>query len=57
MVFVSIRRVGWQRHLRPRHSRAEAAILVPIEIDGRRHLVPQHLVRAYQRGLLAADER
>ncbi|MFC7308724.1 50S ribosomal protein L32 [Streptomyces monticola] len=39
-----------------RHRRAQwkAATpnLVPVFIDGREHSVPQHLVRAYRRGLL-----
>jgi large subunit ribosomal protein L32 len=26
--------------------------LIPVVIDGRRHLVPRRLVRAYQRGIL-----
>jgi large subunit ribosomal protein L32 len=26
--------------------------LVPVTVDGVRHLVPQHLVKAYERGLL-----
>ncbi|CAM5662789.1 50S ribosomal protein L32 [Kitasatospora aureofaciens] len=43
-----------------RHRRAQwkatAPDLVPIETDGRRHLVPKHLVRAYQRGLLTPEQ-
>ncbi|MFC5908720.1 50S ribosomal protein L32 [Streptacidiphilus monticola] len=39
-----------------RHRRAQwkatAPPLVPITLDGREHLVPRNLVRAYQRGLL-----
>ncbi|WP_129843469.1 50S ribosomal protein L32 [Streptomyces sp. RFCAC02] len=39
-----------------RHRRAQWKAtppdLVPIVVDGRRHLVPRSLVRAYQRGLL-----
>ncbi|MEY9848766.1 50S ribosomal protein L32 [Streptacidiphilus sp. MAP5-3] len=39
-----------------RHRRAQwkATVpqLVPITVDGQEHLVPQHLVKAYQRGLL-----
>jgi large subunit ribosomal protein L32 len=39
-----------------RHRRAQwkatAPQLVTITIDGREHRVPQHLVKAYQRGLL-----
>ena len=42
-----------------RHRRAQwkAATpqLVPITIDGREHLVPRSLVRAYERGLLAPE--
>ena len=40
-----------------RHRRAQwkasAPRLVPITVEGREHLVPQRLVRAYQRGLIA----
>ncbi len=40
-----------------RHRRAQwkasTPHLVPITIDGREHLVPRRLVRAYERGLLA----
>ncbi|GAA0686941.1 50S ribosomal protein L32 [Kitasatospora atroaurantiaca] len=40
-----------------RHRRSQwkaaAPQLVPITVDGREHLVPRHLVRAYQRGLIA----
>jgi large subunit ribosomal protein L32 len=39
-----------------RHRRAQwkatAPDLVPITLDGREHLVPRRLVRAYERGLL-----
>ncbi|MGP3983037.1 50S ribosomal protein L32 [Streptomyces sp. KR80] len=39
-----------------RHRRAQwkarAPQLVPIVVDGRAYLVPIHLVRAYERGLL-----
>ncbi|MDH6108426.1 large subunit ribosomal protein L32 [Kitasatospora sp. MAP12-15] len=39
-----------------RHRRAQwkatAPQLVPITVDGREQLVPQNLVRAYERGLL-----
>ncbi|MFI9270872.1 50S ribosomal protein L32 [Kitasatospora sp. NPDC052896] len=39
-----------------RHRRAQWKAtrpdLVPITVDGREHLVPRHLVRAYQRGLI-----
>lgn len=39
-----------------RHRRAQwkatAPQLVPITVDGREHLVPRNLARAYQRGLL-----
>ena len=42
-----------------RHRRAQwkasAPALVTIWIDGREHLVPRHLVRAYERGLLQPD--
>lgn len=43
-----------------RHRRAQwqasTPDLVPIVLDGRRHLVPRNLVRAYQRGLLVPDD-
>ncbi|MFB7495617.1 50S ribosomal protein L32 [Streptomyces sp. NPDC056161] len=39
------------RHRRARWQAAPVA-LVPVTIDGVRHLVPQRLVRAYERGLL-----
>lgn len=39
-----------------RHRRAQwkatAPQLVPITVEGREHLVPRNLVRAYERGLL-----
>ncbi|MEW1912977.1 50S ribosomal protein L32 [Kitasatospora sp. NPDC085895] len=39
-----------------RHRRAQwkasTPQLAPITVDGRQHLVPRHLVRAYERGLL-----
>ncbi|MBW1599299.1 50S ribosomal protein L32 [Streptomyces sp. JJ38] len=39
-----------------RHRRAQwkasAPRLVPVTVDGSTYLVPQHLVKAYQRGLL-----
>jgi large subunit ribosomal protein L32 len=39
-----------------RHRRAQwkatTPQLAPVTVDGQRHLVPQHLVKAYQRGLL-----
>jgi large subunit ribosomal protein L32 len=39
-----------------RHRRAQwkatAPQLVPITIEGREHLVPRNLVKAYERGLL-----
>lgn len=42
-----------------RHRRAQwkaaAPTLVPVTIDGVRHLVPQHLVRAYERRLLRPE--
>ncbi|MFI8460938.1 50S ribosomal protein L32 [Kitasatospora sp. NPDC085464] len=40
-----------------RHRRAQwkasAPQLVPITVEGREHLVPRNLVKAYERGLLA----
>ncbi|MEV8549969.1 50S ribosomal protein L32 [Streptomyces glaucescens] len=39
------------RHRRARW-RASTPNLVPVTVDGVRHLVPQHLIRAYERGLL-----
>ncbi|MDT0268533.1 50S ribosomal protein L32 [Streptomyces sp. DSM 44915] len=43
-----------------RHRRAQWKAsppdLVPITIDGQRHLVPRNLVRAYQRGLLTPTD-
>lgn len=41
-----IRRANWK---------ATAPQLVPITIDGREHLVPRNLVRAYERGLLTPE--
>ncbi|BCL18790.1 MULTISPECIES: 50S ribosomal protein L32 [Streptomyces] len=42
-----------------RHRRAQwkavTPALVPVTVDGVRHLVPQNLVRAYERGLLRPD--
>ncbi|MFE5581631.1 50S ribosomal protein L32 [Kitasatospora sp. NPDC056531] len=42
-----------------RHRRANwkatTPQLVPITIDGREHLVPRRLVRAYERGLLTPE--
>ncbi|GAA0488518.1 50S ribosomal protein L32 [Streptomyces stramineus] len=42
-----------------RHRRAQwkatAPKLVPVTVDGTSHLVPQHLVRAYERGLLRPE--
>ncbi|MPY62158.1 50S ribosomal protein L32 [Streptomyces spongiae] len=39
-----------------RHRRAQwkasTPQLVPVRIDGATHLVPQHLVKAYERGLI-----
>ncbi|GAB3213821.1 50S ribosomal protein L32 [Marinactinospora thermotolerans] len=35
--------------------RAQTPDLVPIVIDGRRALVPRHLVPAYKRGLLRLE--
>lgn len=40
------------RHRRARWK-AEAPQLVPITVDGREHLVPRNLVKAYERGLIA----
>lgn len=37
------RRAQWQ---------ADAPALVPVTVDGATHLVPQHLRKAYERGLL-----
>ncbi|MFF7981669.1 50S ribosomal protein L32 [Streptomyces sp. NPDC007901] len=39
------------RHRRARWK-ASTPPLVPVTVDGVRHLVPQHLVRAYERGVL-----
>ncbi|MEU1166879.1 50S ribosomal protein L32 [Streptomyces sp. NPDC090075] len=39
------------RHRRARWK-ASTPPLVPVTVDGVRYLVPQHLVRAYERGLL-----
>ncbi|GHI03398.1 50S ribosomal protein L32 [Streptomyces cellostaticus] len=39
------------RHRRAQWKAATPA-LVPVTVDGVRHLVPQRLVRAYERGLL-----
>ncbi|MGP3969968.1 50S ribosomal protein L32 [Streptomyces sp. 6N223] len=43
-----------------RHRRAQwkatTPDLVPITVDGRRHLVPRRLVRAYQRGLIEPED-
>ena len=43
----------------PRRSqwKAEAPHLVPVTLDGRRHLVPQHLVPAFRRGLIPPPGR
>ncbi|MHC5907220.1 50S ribosomal protein L32 [Streptomyces sp. S6] len=42
-----------------RHRRAQwkasVPILVPVTIAGVQHLVPQNLVRAYERGLLTPE--
>ncbi|KAB8160329.1 MULTISPECIES: 50S ribosomal protein L32 [Streptomyces] len=43
------------RHRRARWK-ASTPDLVPITVDGRRHLVPRNLVRAYQRGLLTPKD-
>ncbi|MFF2521232.1 50S ribosomal protein L32 [Streptomyces liangshanensis] len=44
-----------------RHRRAQwkagTPALVPVTIDGTVHLVPQRLVRAYERGLLSPESR
>ncbi|WP_406005510.1 50S ribosomal protein L32 [Streptomyces sp. NBC_00637] len=39
---------------RHRRARWKASVprLVPVTVDGVRHLVPRHLVKAYERGLL-----
>lgn len=43
-----------------RHRRAQwkaaAPRLVPVAVDGVEHLVPQHLVPAYRRGLLRPED-
>ncbi|MGX1310411.1 ribosomal protein L32 [Streptomyces calvus] len=43
-----------------RHRRAQwkasTPNLVPVTVDGVTHRVPQHLVRAYQRGLLRPED-
>ncbi|GAA3795801.1 50S ribosomal protein L32 [Streptomyces phyllanthi] len=43
-----------------RHRRAQwkasTPQLVPVRIDGATHLVPQHLVKAYERGLLHPED-
>ncbi|MFK0115646.1 50S ribosomal protein L32 [Streptomyces sp. NPDC090994] len=43
-----------------RHRRAQwkaaAPALVPVTVDGVRHLVPQHLRKAYERGLLHPED-
>ncbi|MFI5529987.1 50S ribosomal protein L32 [Kitasatospora sp. NPDC051853] len=39
------------RHRRSQWK-ASAPQLVPVTVDGREHLVPRNLVRAYERGLL-----
>ncbi|MFE7232313.1 50S ribosomal protein L32 [Streptomyces sp. NPDC002405] len=42
-----------------RHRRAQwkaaTPVLVPITVDGVAHLVPQRLVKAYERGLLRPE--
>jgi large subunit ribosomal protein L32 len=42
------------RHRRARWEAATAR-LVPITVDGASHLVPQRLVKAYERGLLRPE--
>lgn len=42
------------RHRRARWK-ATAPALVRVTVDGTAHLVPQHLVRAYERGLLRPE--
>ena len=37
--------------------KASAPALVPITLEGRRHLVPQNLVPAYRRGLIPPPGR
>ncbi|MEV0479398.1 50S ribosomal protein L32 [Streptomyces sp. NPDC050508] len=43
-----------------RHRRAQwkatAPALVPVTVDGVRHLVPQRLAKAYERGLLRPED-
>lgn len=39
------------RHRRA-HWKATAPHLVPVTVDGREHLVPRRLAKAYERGLL-----
>jgi len=36
--------------------KAQRPDLVPVVINGRRHLVPRNLIPAYRRGLLQPDE-
>ncbi|MGW4224341.1 50S ribosomal protein L32 [Streptomyces bauhiniae] len=43
------------RHRRA-NWKANATQLVPVTIDGTTHLVPQHLVPAYRRGLLRPEQ-
>ncbi|MFI7387377.1 50S ribosomal protein L32 [Streptomyces sp. NPDC049813] len=43
------------RHRRARWK-ASAPSLVPVTLDGVAHLVPQHLVPAFRRGLLRPGE-
>ncbi|MFF2652958.1 50S ribosomal protein L32 [Streptomyces sp. NPDC058045] len=35
--------------------RANTPALVPVTVEGRTHLVPQHLRKAYERGLLRPE--
>ncbi|MEU1190705.1 50S ribosomal protein L32 [Streptomyces sp. NPDC005859] len=42
------------RHRRARWK-ANTPRLVPVTLDGVRHLVPQHLVKAYERDLLLPE--
>ncbi|UGQ11053.1 50S ribosomal protein L32 [Yinghuangia sp. ASG 101] len=39
-------------HSRRAQWKATTPALVPITLDGREHLVPRRLIRAYERGLI-----
>ncbi|WP_405466899.1 50S ribosomal protein L32 [Streptomyces jietaisiensis] len=43
------------RHRRA-HWRANTSALVPVTLDGSSYLVPQHLRKAYERGLLRPQD-